>query len=45
MGAVRVSPNYMSDKLKAGNVEDRIDVFEDRVKGWFLNHARSPLCQ
>jgi hypothetical protein len=34
-----VSPKYTTDKLKSGKIEDRIDVFEDRIKGWFLDHA------
>jgi hypothetical protein len=38
---MRVSPKYTIEKLRAQRVEDSIDVYEDRVNGWLLNHARS----
>lgn len=43
MAVVRVSPNFTSEKLASGKLEDRIDVFEDRLRGWFLTHARALL--
>jgi hypothetical protein len=33
---VRVSPRFVSDKLESANIEDRIDVYEDRVRGWLF---------
>lgn len=39
----QVSPHFTSEKLSSGRLEDKIDVYEDRIKGWFLNHARSLL--
>ncbi len=36
---LKVSPNYGSDKLESGKLEDKIDVFEDQVSGWILDHA------
>lgn len=39
----RISPRFTREKLSSGRLEDRIDVYEDRIKGWFLNHARSLL--
>ena len=36
---LKVSPNYGSDKLESGRLEDKIDVFEDQVSGWILDHA------
>src|SRR5262245_24204122 len=36
-----VSPKYTTDKLASGRVDDSIDVYEDRVKGWMLDHARA----
>ena len=39
----RISPRFTSEKLRWGMIEDRIDVHEDRLKGWFLKHARSLL--
>lgn len=34
-----VSPRFNGDKLSRGTLEDKIDVFEDQVKGWTLQHA------
>lgn len=39
----QVSPHFTSKKLSSGSLEDRIDIYEDRIKGWFLNPARSLL--
>jgi hypothetical protein len=36
---INISPNYLSDKLSDPTLDDLIDVFEDRVKGWVLNPA------
>lgn len=38
---MRVSPRYTAEKLKTRRVEDSIDVYEDRVTGWLLEHARA----
>ena len=37
------SPRFTSEKLLSGKLEDSIDIYEDRIKGWFLDHARSLL--
>jgi hypothetical protein len=34
-----ISPRFKGDKLSSGTLEDKIDVFEDQVKGWTLTHA------
>lgn len=34
-----VSPRFKADKLASGMLDDKIDVFEDQVKGWTLQHA------
>jgi hypothetical protein len=34
-----ISPSFNGDKLDSGSLEDKIDVFEDQVKGWTLQHA------
>jgi len=40
MGAWAVSPRFAAGKLQgAPTLEDKIDVFEDQVTGWVLNHA------
>ncbi len=36
-----ISPKYDGSKVKSGTVEDCIDVYEDRVKGWFIGPARA----
>ncbi|MBZ5674771.1 MAG: hypothetical protein LAP61_11035 [Acidobacteriia bacterium] len=38
---VYLSPKFTATKLSSGNITDKIDVFEDRVKGWMLNQARA----
>jgi hypothetical protein len=38
-----VSPRYTADKLASRSIEDRIDVYEDRVQGWFIAPTRSLL--
>ena len=39
----QVSPRYKADKLASRAIEDRIDVYEDRVQGWILGPARALL--
>src|SRR5262245_37581457 len=39
----RVSPNFDNTKLSSGKIEDKIDVFEDQMRGWMLLHAKG-LC-
>jgi hypothetical protein len=34
-----ISPRFKGDKLSPGTLDDKIDVFEDQVKGWTLTHA------
>lgn len=36
----QVSPRFTSEKLASGRLEDKIDIFEDRLRGWFLAPAR-----
>jgi len=36
---LKVSPKYEITKLQSGKIEDKIDVFEDQIKGWILDHA------
>ena len=38
---ILISPKYEPEKVKSGTVEDCSDVFEDRVRGWFLEPARA----
>lgn len=38
---IAVSPKYTLDKLSRGRLEDKVDVFEDQVMGWVLDHARA----
>jgi hypothetical protein len=38
-----ISPNFDNTKLASGKIEDKIDVFEDQMKGWMLLHAKA-LC-
>ena len=40
---LKISPSFTIDKLRSGQIEDKIDVYEDRVLGWFLRPARSLL--
>ena len=37
MSIRKISPNYDSGKLGAGALNDRIDVYEDRVRGWLID--------
>jgi len=34
---VKISPKFTPDKLSPGELADRIDVYEDRVRGWLLD--------
>ena len=34
-----ISPNYVSEDLSDNSYNKKIDVFEDRVNGWYLNWA------
>ena len=34
-----ISPNYPPEKLSSGNLEDKIDVFEDRLRVAIINQA------
>lgn len=36
---MKISPRYGPEKLAAGRIEDYIDVYEDRMKGWMLDRA------
>lgn len=44
-----ISPRFQSEKLKYPNYEDLLDVFEDRMRNWFLLPAKRlleiPHCQ
>lgn len=36
----QISPQFLDSKLQPGcSLEDKIDVFEDRMNGWLLQHA------
>jgi len=39
MSVVFISPNHVSTDLIGASVETKLDVFEDQVRGWLLNHA------
>jgi hypothetical protein len=39
-GVGMVSPKHRVDCLYSGRTEDRIDAYEARTRGWFLDHAR-----
>lgn len=43
MGTWSISPKFLNTKLAGGHIEDKIEVFQDQVDGWILNHARA-LC-
>ena len=34
-----ISPRYRASKLASGAIEDKIDVYEDKIIGWTFNHA------
>ena len=38
---VRPSPSFTTAKLTSGTIEDMIDIYEDRVRGFLLEHARA----
>src|SRR5436190_681504 len=38
---ISISPKYNFSKLKAGRIQDKIDVFEDQMTGWLLAHAKA----
>lgn len=38
-GGGRISPKFTLEKLQTGRLEDWLDVYEDRVQGWLLDHA------
>lgn len=44
-----ISPNYSTKKLESASYEDLVDVFEDRIRYWFLHPAERllefPHCQ
>ncbi|HOU96479.1 MAG TPA: hypothetical protein PLN06_07635 [Bacteroidales bacterium] len=44
-----ISPNFGDEKLESASFEDLVDVFEDRIKHWFLHPAERlleiPHCQ
>ncbi|MGH9491993.1 MAG: hypothetical protein ACRD2K_00700 [Terriglobales bacterium] len=39
----KISARFYNTKLASGDIEDKIDVFEDWMNGWTLRHAH-PLC-
>jgi len=40
----QISPQFLDSKLQPGcTLEDKIDVFEDRMNGWLLQHANALL--
>ena len=41
MEIYKVSPNFTTDKLKTDSLDDKFDVFEDQMQGWFFDHARA----
>lgn len=38
--AFKISPKYYSTKLDSGLLEDIVDVYEDKVRGWLINCGR-----
>lgn len=36
---MRISPRFTLEKLKSTRIEDWIDIYEDRIRGWLLDHA------
>jgi hypothetical protein len=34
---IKISPKFTADKLSAATLPDRIDVYEDRVRGWLID--------
>jgi len=43
--ALSISPNYTSKKLENPSIEDKIDVFEDRLRGWLFTQIKKLLAQ
>jgi len=43
--ALSISPNYTSEKLENPSIEDKIDVFEDRLKGWLFTQIKTLLSE
>jgi hypothetical protein len=39
MSNIWISPKYTPAKLASGKIEDKIDVFKNKVIGWTLDHA------
>lgn len=35
-----ISPNHTSDEMNNSSAEEKIDFFEDRTRGWYLNWAK-----
>jgi hypothetical protein len=40
MTPFKISPRFDDSKLAPGTLEDRIDVYEDRVRGWLIDCGR-----
>ena len=40
MNLQKISPKYYTSKLSAPTLGDYIDVYEDQIKGWYLDIAR-----
>jgi len=40
---ILISPRFPAAKLESGSIDDRIDVYEDRLRGWFFGPARALL--
>ena len=40
MSVFKISPRYDSSKLNPGTFDDRLDVYEDRVRGWLIDCGR-----
>ncbi len=38
--AVHISRHYRDDHIKTDNIETAISIYEDQVRGWFLDQAR-----
>ncbi len=34
---IRISPKFTVEKLQSGTLLNRIDVYEDRVRGWLID--------
>src|SRR5512132_870780 len=42
-GAVYISPNYRANQVDLRKLDDRIKVYEDQIRGWFLEPAKALL--